>query len=81
MAIRRRNKVLDPIVKLYAAAVDTSFVLMDDNAHPHRTAIVEDFLENEEIMSMEWPACSNNLNSIKIFGMLSALLYVESYPF
>ncbi|GFW61121.1 transposable element Tcb1 transposase [Trichonephila clavipes] len=33
-AVRYRDKVLEPIVRLYAAAVGPTFVLMDDNARP-----------------------------------------------
>ncbi|GFW90013.1 transposable element Tcb1 transposase [Trichonephila clavipes] len=35
-AVRYRDEVLEPIVGLYAAAVGPTFVLMDDNARPHR---------------------------------------------
>ncbi|GFV08051.1 transposable element Tcb1 transposase [Trichonephila clavipes] len=34
-AVRYRDEVLEPIVRLYAASVGTTFVLMDDNARPH----------------------------------------------
>ncbi|GBL80411.1 Transposable element Tcb1 transposase [Araneus ventricosus] len=64
-AVRYRDEVLDPIVKLYAAAVGLSYVLMDDNARPHRAVIVDDFLESEEISRMEWPAYSPDLNPIE----------------
>ncbi|GBN06131.1 hypothetical protein AVEN_222593-1 [Araneus ventricosus] len=64
-AVRYRNEVLNPIVKLYAAAVGPSFVLMDDNASPHTAAIVDDFLESEGIARMEWPAYSPDLNRIE----------------
>ncbi|GBM89415.1 hypothetical protein AVEN_187179-1 [Araneus ventricosus] len=38
---------------------------MDDNAHPHRAAIVDDFLESDWIERMEWPAYSPDLNPIE----------------
>ncbi|GBM54875.1 hypothetical protein AVEN_158311-1 [Araneus ventricosus] len=63
--VRYRDEVLDPIVKLYAAAVGPPFVLMDDNARPHRVAIVDDFLESEGIARMEWAAYSPDLNPIE----------------
>ncbi|GFT37370.1 transposable element Tcb1 transposase [Trichonephila clavipes] len=49
LAIRYRDEVLEPIVRLYAAAVGPTFVLMDDNARPHRVSIVDDYLESEGI--------------------------------
>ena len=78
MAVQYRDEVLEPIVRLYAAAVGPTFVLMDDNAHPHRAAIVNDYLESEGIVHMAWPAYSPILNPIlKIFGMFLAVLYLH----
>ncbi|GFV31547.1 elongation factor 2 [Trichonephila clavipes] len=64
-AVRYRDEVLEPIVRLYAAAVGPTFILMDDNARPHRTDIVEDNLEGEGIARMTWPVYSPDLNSIE----------------
>ncbi|GFX22606.1 transposable element Tc3 transposase [Trichonephila clavipes] len=38
---------------------------MDDNARPHRAAIVDDYLESEGIARMAWPAYSPDLNAIE----------------
>ncbi|GFW72653.1 transposable element Tcb1 transposase [Trichonephila clavipes] len=65
MAVRYRDEVLEPIVRLYAAAVGPISVLMDDNAHPHRADIVKDYLESERIAHMAWPAYSPDLNPIE----------------
>ncbi|GFU26160.1 hypothetical protein TNCV_5106021 [Trichonephila clavipes] len=35
----------DPYVRPYAAAIGNDFILMDDNARPHRARIVEEYLE------------------------------------
>ncbi|GFT01969.1 transposable element Tcb1 transposase [Trichonephila clavipes] len=43
-AVRYRDEVLELIVRLYAAAVGPTFVLMDHNARPHRTDIIDDYL-------------------------------------
>ncbi|GFX91586.1 DUF1758 domain-containing protein [Trichonephila clavipes] len=61
-AVRYRDEVLEPIVRLYAATVNPTFVLMDDNARPHRADIVDDYLENE---GMAWLAYSSDLNPIE----------------
>ncbi|GFT39331.1 transposable element Tcb1 transposase [Trichonephila clavipes] len=51
-AVRYRDEVLEHIVRLYAAAVGLTFVLMNDNARPHRADIVDDYLESEGIARM-----------------------------
>ena len=43
-------------MRLHAAAVGPTFVLMDDNARPHRTAIIDEYLESKRIKRMAWPA-------------------------
>ncbi|GFX85805.1 transposable element Tcb1 transposase [Trichonephila clavipes] len=64
-AVRYRDEVLEPIVRLYAAAVGITFVLMDDNARPHRADIVDDYLGSEGIARMAWPAYSPDFNPIE----------------
>lgn len=64
-AVRYRDEVLEPFVRLYAAAVGPTFVLMDDNARPHRADIVDDYLESEGIARMAWAAYSPDLNPIE----------------
>ncbi|GFU80761.1 transposable element Tc3 transposase [Trichonephila clavipes] len=64
-AVRYRDEVLEPIQRLYAEAVCPTFVLMDDNARPHRADIVDDYLESEGITRMAWPAYSPDLNPIE----------------
>ncbi|GFV45088.1 transposable element Tcb2 transposase [Trichonephila clavipes] len=64
-ALRYRDEILRPIVVPYAAAIGDDFILMDDNCRPHRANLVEDFLFEEEIVQMEWPACSPDMNPIE----------------
>lgn len=59
------DEVLDPIVKLYAAAVGLSFILMDNNTRPYKAAIVTDCLESEGIAWMEWPVYLPDYKQIK----------------
>ncbi|GFW33415.1 transposable element Tcb2 transposase [Trichonephila clavipes] len=49
----------------YAAAIEDDFILMDDNCRPHCANRVEDFLFEEGIARMEWPACSLDMNPIE----------------
>lgn len=64
-AQRYLDDVLRPIVLPYAGAIGPDFVLMDDNARPHRARVVNQFLEEQGIERMEWPAYSPDLNPIE----------------
>ncbi|GFU79719.1 transposable element Tcb2 transposase [Trichonephila clavipes] len=50
--LRYRDETLDPYVRPYAAAIGNDFILMDDNARPHRARIVEEYLEDHGLN--EW---------------------------
>ncbi|GFW13054.1 transposable element Tc3 transposase [Trichonephila clavipes] len=63
--LRYRDEILDPYVRPYAAAIGNDFILMDDNARPHRARIVEEYLEDHGLERMEWPARSRDLNPIE----------------
>ncbi|GFV05656.1 transposable element Tcb2 transposase [Trichonephila clavipes] len=64
--LRYRDEILDPYVRPYAAAIGNDFILMDDNARPHRDRIVEKYLEGITVLErMEWPARSPDLNPIE----------------
>lgn len=60
--MRYRDAVLEPFVRLFSGAVGPYFILMDDNAQEHRLHMVDDFLENVDILQMDWPAMSLDLN-------------------
>ncbi|GFU77289.1 transposable element Tcb2 transposase, partial [Trichonephila clavipes] len=71
--LRYRDEILDPYVRPYAAANGNDFILMDDNARPHRARIVEEYLEDHGLERMEWPARSQDLNPIEhLFGTILA---------
>ncbi|GFV37634.1 transposable element Tc3 transposase [Trichonephila clavipes] len=63
--LRYRDEILDPYVRPYAAAIGNDFILMDDNARPHRARIVEEYLEDHGLERMEWPARSPDLNPME----------------
>ncbi|GBM48599.1 hypothetical protein AVEN_158171-1 [Araneus ventricosus] len=52
-------------VRPYAGAIDNGFILMDDNARPHRAVVVEVYLEGHGLERMEWPARYPDLNPIE----------------
>ncbi|GFW81545.1 transposable element Tcb2 transposase [Trichonephila clavipes] len=63
--LRYRDEILDPYVRPYAATIGNDFILMDDNARPHRARIVEEYLEDHGLERIEWPARSPDLNPIE----------------
>ncbi|GFV07978.1 transposable element Tcb2 transposase [Trichonephila clavipes] len=63
--LRYRDETLDPHVRPYAAAIGNDFILMDDNARPHRARIVEEYMEDPGLEQMEWTARSPDLNTIE----------------
>ncbi|GFW54388.1 transposable element Tcb2 transposase [Trichonephila clavipes] len=70
--LRYRDEILDPYVRPYAAAIGSDFILMDDNALPHRARIVEEYLEDHDLERMEWPARSPDRNPIEHLGTILA---------
>ena len=63
--VRYRDEILDAFVRPYAGAVGQDFVLVDDNARPHRARVVTEYLEREGIDRMNWPARSPDINPIE----------------
>uniref|UniRef100_A0AAR2JSC2 Tc1-like transposase DDE domain-containing protein n=1 Tax=Pygocentrus nattereri TaxID=42514 RepID=A0AAR2JSC2_PYGNA len=64
-AIRYRDEILRPLVRPYAGAVGPGFLLMQDNARPHVAGVCQQYLQDEGIEAMDWPARSPDLNPIE----------------
>ncbi|GBO29396.1 Transposable element Tcb2 transposase [Araneus ventricosus] len=63
--VRYRDEILDPYVRSYPGAIGNDFILMDDNARPHRAVVVEDYLEGHGLERMGCPAQSPDLDPIE----------------
>ncbi len=62
-AQRYRDEILGPIVVPFIH--DHHLMLQHDNAWPHVARICTQFLENENIPVLAWPACSPDITPIK----------------
>ena len=57
-----RDNMLQPLVLPAMQALGPGAILQDDNARPHRARVVNDFLQQQQVIRMDWPACSPDLN-------------------
>ncbi|GFV25789.1 transposable element Tcb1 transposase [Trichonephila clavipes] len=57
-----RDVILEQHVRLFRGTMGAEFLLMDDNARPHRANIVDECFQSEDITRMDWPAYSPDLN-------------------
>ncbi|KAI4903129.1 hypothetical protein NFI96_007896 [Prochilodus magdalenae] len=75
-AIRYRDEILRPLVGPYAGAVGPGLLLMQDNARPHVAGVFQQFLQDEGIEAMDWPARSPDLNPIEhIWDIMSRSIH------
>ena len=63
MMVLELDKNLWPVVVWYFEGKE--YLFMDDNAPVHRAHTVENYKDQNEVTSMEWPAQSPDLNVIE----------------
>ncbi|GBO09335.1 hypothetical protein AVEN_186502-1 [Araneus ventricosus] len=79
--VRYRDEILETYVRLLRGAVGPEFILMDNNAKPHRVLLVDEFLESEDIHRMDWPDRSPDLNPIEhVWDVLGRAIATRNPP-
>lgn len=74
-------EVLQPIVRPFRAEFGDQFILLDDNARPHRAEVVQNFLQESDIARMQWPAMSPDMNCIEhAWDMLKRAIAQRPHP-
>ena len=63
--VRYRDEILQPVVLPAVANMGPGAIFQDDNAPAHRARVVNDFLQQNQVVRMVWPACSPDLNPIE----------------
>ncbi|GFU11838.1 DDE_3 domain-containing protein [Trichonephila clavipes] len=63
-----RDVILEQDVRLFRCAMGAEFLLMEDHARPQRANIVDECLQSEDIIHLDWPACSLDFNPIEHVG-------------
>ncbi|KAK7090302.1 hypothetical protein V1264_010117 [Littorina saxatilis] len=63
--VHYRNEILQPIAIPVLRAMGVRSTLQDDNATPHRACIVTNFLGQQGVQRMQWPANSPDLAPIE----------------
>ena len=59
------DDILRPIAIPALQTVGPGAILQDDNARPHRARVVNNFLQQQQVIRMDWPSRSPNLNPVE----------------
>lgn len=75
-----RNDILQPLALTALQALGPDSILQDDNARPHRAGVVNDFLQQQHVTRLDWPAYSPDLSPIEhVWDVLGRRLR-ENHP-
>lgn len=76
-----RDNILAPHVVPFARRYGRRFIFQDDNARCHRARIVTDYLQQQNITTLPWPALSPDLSPIEhVWDMLGQRLRQRQQP-
>ena len=62
---RYRDEILQPVCVPTLQAIGQNAILQDDNARPHRARVVTEYLQQQQIRTLPWPAYSPDLAPIE----------------
>nr|CAH7745215.1 unnamed protein product [Callosobruchus chinensis] len=75
------QNIINAIVQPLRNEIGDQFILMDDNARPHRTRAVQQALENGNIARLEWTAMSPDMNPIEhVWDYVSRAIFNRNNP-
>jgi hypothetical protein len=81
-ANRYRDLCVNDIVVPFAQNFGEGFILVDDNATPHRARCVREVLRENNIERMDWPARSPDMNPIEhVWSRMKLRLNQSEYEF
>ena len=64
-ALLYRDNILEPVVLLFLQQYGQNVIFQQDNARPHAARVVSDFLEQNDVNVLPWPAVSPDLSPIE----------------
>ena len=78
---RYLHEILQTIVWPYRLDIGDNFILVNDNARPHRTLAMSRYLQRCNITRMQWPAQSPDMNAIEhAWDMLNVAIAQHPNP-